>query len=220
MERTSLADRLLVPVGGLAGWGLVWGLCSLLRYQVEGWHHFTKLKQAATPVIFSFWHNQILCATYFWRFRKIAVMTSQHGDGEYIARIISRFGYIPARGSSGRGGTRALLQLKRHLAGGHAVAFTVDGPTGPLHKVKPGPLWLSMKTGIPILPFHIQPERLWEGSGWDGFHVPIPCSRVLVKIGRPFVVPPDSDAGDWVSVYQERMDALTAYCNGYVWGSR
>ena len=216
-EETPLSTRVLLAAGSTAGWALIWGLGTLLRYRIEGWEHFARLSRSSTPVIFSFWHNQIFCATHFWRFREIGVITSQHADGEYMARIIRRFGYIPARGSSRRGSTQALLQLKRHLAAGRPVGFAADGPVGPVYKVKAGPLWLSMKTGIPILPFHIQPRRFWAGSGWDGFRVPKPFSPALVKIGEPLLVPPAQSVADWLPTYQERMDRLKEYCESYPW---
>lgn len=212
-----LSQRIFLAAGSTAGWALIWGLGTLIRYRVEGWEHFARLNRRGTPFIFSFWHNQIFCATHFWRFREIGVITSQHADGEYMARIIRRFGYHPARGSSRRGSTRALLQLKRHLAGGRPVGFAADGPVGPAYRVKPGPLWLSMKTGFPILPFHIQPRRFWAGSGWDGFRIPKPFSQALVKIGRPLLVPGGQSASDWLPRYQETMDALREYCESYPW---
>jgi hypothetical protein len=217
---TTLSQRFLLAAGSAGGWALIWSLGSLLRYRVEGWEHFDRLNRRGAPFIFSFWHNQIFCATHFWRFRRICVITSQHADGEYMARIIRRFGYIPARGSSRRGSTGALLHLKRHLATGRPVGFAADGPVGPAYRVKTGPLWLAMKSGAPILPFHIQPRRYWAGTGWDGFRVPKPYSRALVKIGEPLAVPPGESVGDWVAPYQERMDALTEYCESYPWNRK
>ena len=217
VEEASLSLRFRLAAGSTAGWALIWSIGTLLRYRVEGWEHFTRLSRGGVPFIFSFWHNQIFCATHFWRFREIGVITSQHADGEYMARIIRRFGYVPARGSSRRGSTQALLQLKRHLADGRPVGFAADGPVGPRYKVKAGPLWLSMKTGVPILPFHIQPRRFWAGSGWDGFRIPKPFSQALVKIGEPLTVPPAQSATAWLPTYQERMDALREYCESYPW---
>lgn len=199
------------------GWALVWFLGSLLRYRVEGWEHIRRLEKGQVPPILSSWHNQILYATHFWRFRNIAVITSPHGDGDYIAHIIERFGYVAARGSSTRGGTRALLELRRHLRKGDGVGFTIDGPKGPVYRVKPGPLWLSQKTGYPIVPFHIQPRRFWQTRGWDGFRIPKPFSPALVKIGAPFTVPPEDENGAWVQTYQDRMDLLKDYCESYDW---
>lgn len=201
----------------LVGWAMVWSVCNTLRYRWEG-PKSLRTGQNQRPVILAFWHNQIFFGTYLWRFRGIAVLASRHFDGECIARIIERFGYKPARGSSTRGGAQALLQLKRHLDVGGTVAFPADGPTGPVYKVKPGPLWLSRKTGIPIVPMHMQPHRYWALRSWDGFRIPRPFSTVLVKIGRPLQVPPQGDPELWLPRYQLEMDRIRDYCESY-WAS-
>ncbi len=188
---------------------------ATLRYRVEGWENFGQFKESKKGVIHSFWHNQIFCATHFWRFRNIVVMTSRHFDGEVIARMIERLGFVPARGSSSKGGVKALLELKRKVQSGLDVAFTADGPRGPVCRVKPGPVWLSRKTGAPIVPFHIQPRRFWSLRSWDRFRVPKPFSPVLVKIGQALIVPSDADEESWLLHYQEEMDRIEKYCEAY-----
>jgi lysophospholipid acyltransferase (LPLAT)-like uncharacterized protein len=111
------------------------------------------------PSIKVFWHRCVFPATYFYRNRGIAVMTSQSFDGEYIARIIERFGFPAVRGSSSRGGVRALLGMHKVLDQGSSVAFTIDGPRGPLYVAKPGPVLLARNTGVPIYCFHIAVEK-------------------------------------------------------------
>ena len=200
-------------IGGvsLLGWALVWLIGGTLRYRIEGWSNFQELKDQKRPIIYSFWHNQIFTATHFWRFREIVVITSEHFDGEYIARIIERFGYYAARGSSRRGGLKALLQLKKSIERGRDVAFTVDGPSGPVYRVKPGPIWLSRKTGAPIVPFHVQPEKFWSLNSWDNFRIPKPFSSVLVKIGRPLSVRKE-DKETATILCQQEMDRLRERC--------
>lgn len=211
----SLAQRIQIFLISQVGWGLVRLIGATLRYRVEDWENFQRWKEQKQPVIYSFWHNQIFYATHFWRSRGIVVITSRHFDGEYIARVIRRFGYGAARGSSGKGAIRALLDLKKHLEQGTDVAFTIDGPKGPLYRVKPGPLWLSRKTGAPIVPFHIQPSSFWSLNSWDGFRIPRPFSPTLVKIGRPLVVPPEADEESWLVKYQQEMDRIKTYCEQY-----
>lgn len=211
----SLAQRIQIFLISQVGWGLVRLIGATLRYRVEDWENFQRWKEQKQPVIYSFWHNQIFYATHFWRSRGIVVITSRHFDGEYIARVIRRFGYGAARGSSGKGAIRALLELKKHLEQGTDVAFTIDGPKGPLYRVKPGPLWLSRKTGAPIVPFHIQPSSFWSLNSWDGFRIPRPFSPTLVKIGRPLVVPPEADEESWLVKYQQEMDRIKTYCEQY-----
>ena len=156
------------------------------------------------PPIFAFWHGRILSATYYWRDRGIVVMTSRNFDGEWIARIIRRFGYGTARGSSSRGARRALVQLKREVTAGRAAAFTVDGPRGPAQCVQPGAVWLAGVTGNPILPFHIEADRYWSARSWDRTQIPRPFSAAAVSIGAPFEVPDPSVDG----VIEERRAAL------------
>ena len=88
-----------------------------MRWQVEGWENSGSCKQGRDIPIYTFWHNRIFLSTYFWRQRRIVVMTSQSFDGEYIARFIQRFGYGAARGSSTRGAVGAVIEMARSDAG-------------------------------------------------------------------------------------------------------
>ncbi len=216
-KRFSLWERVQIALISRVGWVLIWLVNWTVRFRVEGWETIEEFQRRGQPVILSFWHNQIFSATYFWRFRRIVVMTSSHFDGEYIARIIHLFGYGSARGSSSRGAIRALLQLQRRLAEGRDVAFTIDGPRGPVYRVKPGPVWLSRKTQLPIVCFHIQPRKYWQLKSWDGFRIPKPFSEALVKIGQPLIPPPDGDDEAWLAIHQEEMDRLQEYCELYNW---
>jgi lysophospholipid acyltransferase (LPLAT)-like uncharacterized protein len=146
------------------------------------------------PAVYAFWHRCIFIATWWYRRREIAVMSSRSFDGEYIARIISAFGYRPVRGSSSRGAVGALIGMRNELETGRSAAFTVDGPRGPKYVAKPGPVLLAAKTGLPILTFHFAPERAWTLKSWDKFLIPKPFSRVLLRVGKLIRVPADADA--------------------------
>jgi lysophospholipid acyltransferase (LPLAT)-like uncharacterized protein len=172
-----------------AGYPFAAALGRTLTWRVEGAHHFDDLMRAGRPPIFAFWHGRILPATLFWRDRGIVVITSSNFDGEWIARIIARFGYRSARGSTSRGGSRALVQLRRELASGHPVAFTVDGPRGPARVLQPGAVWLAGATGHPILPFHIEASRHWTLRSWDATQIPKPFATVTVATAPPLDVP-------------------------------
>jgi len=153
---------------------------------VDGREHLEAVERGGRPPIFAFWHGRILPSTIFFRDRGIIVITSENFDGEWIARIIRRFGYGTARGSSSRGAVRALVQLKRDMAAGRAAAFTVDGPRGPIHQVQPGCVWLARATGSPILPFHAEARRHWTVRSWDRTQIPKPFTTVTMCIGAPF----------------------------------
>ena len=106
---------------------LVRTLGTTYRWRVEGYEHYESIVASGQQPIFAFWHGRILPATLFWKNRGIVVITSRNFDGEWIAGIIRRFGYGTARGSSSRGGARALVQLRRDLTAGRAAAFDRPG---------------------------------------------------------------------------------------------
>ncbi len=175
-------------IGGV-GYPIVAALGRTWRWRVDGVRHYGDLVRAGRAPILALWHGRILPATLYWRGRGIVAITSHNFDGEWIARLMGRFGYRAARGSTSRGGSRALVQLRRELAEGHAAAFTVDGPRGPAGVAQPGALWLAGATGHPVLPFHIEADRCWTVRSWDRTMVPKPFSVVAVAIGAPLDVP-------------------------------
>jgi lysophospholipid acyltransferase (LPLAT)-like uncharacterized protein len=158
------------------------------------------------PSIKVFWHRCVFPATWWYRHRGIAVMTSSSFDGEYIARIIEKFGFAAVRGSSSRGGVRALLGMHKVLEQDLSVAFTIDGPRGPAYVAKPGPVLLARNTGVPIYCFHIALEKAWIFSSWDRFMVPKPFSRAVLWVGRLIRVPRELSS-DELQQYHAEMQA-------------
>jgi lysophospholipid acyltransferase (LPLAT)-like uncharacterized protein len=184
------------------GYRLVSALGATLRWRTEGLEHFDATVQAGRQPIMAFWHGRILPATYYFRRRGIVVITSENFDGEWIAGIIERFGYGTARGSTSRGGGKALLQLTRDLAAGKPAGFTVDGPRGPAEVAQPGAVWLAKATGHPVLPFHLEADRHWTLKSWDRTQIPKPFATVAISMGEPFDVPADADAAGIESARQ------------------
>jgi lysophospholipid acyltransferase (LPLAT)-like uncharacterized protein len=169
-------------------------LGATLRWRVEGLEHFEALAREGRPPVMAFWHGRILPATFYFRGRGIVVITSRNFDGEWIARIIERFGYGTARGSTSRGGPQALRELVRALRAGLPVGFTLDGPRGPARRAQPGALWLAGATGHPVLPFHLEAARAWAARSWDRTQIPKPFSTVVLVVGEPIHVPAGLDA--------------------------
>jgi lysophospholipid acyltransferase (LPLAT)-like uncharacterized protein len=189
-----LKKRILIRAADLAFFFLIKVIGRTIRWQVEGWENWEEATSQGHVPIYTFWHNRVFLATYFWQKRRIVVMTSQSLDGEYIARFIQRFGYGAARGSSTRGGVGAIVEMVRLTRAGLPTAFTIDGPKGPRYVAKMGAVLLAKKTGQPILPFTVTPQRFWElKKSWDKFQVPFPFARAQVDIASPIYVPPDAD---------------------------
>ncbi len=185
---------------------LIGALGRTYRWRVEGGEHYDAVLAAGKRPIMAFWHGRIMPATLFWAHRGIVVITSANFDGEWIGRIIERFGYGMARGSTSRGATRALVQLRKLMAEGKPTAFTLDGPRGPAKQAQAGAVFLAKITGNPILPFHIESSRHWTLRSWDRTQIPKPFADLAIAIGPPFEVAPDvDDAG-----LESRRQALEA----------
>jgi lysophospholipid acyltransferase (LPLAT)-like uncharacterized protein len=200
--------RFLIRAADLAFFLLIKVFGRTIRWQVDGWENWEAATREGRIPIYTFWHNRVFLATYFWQKRRIVVMTSQSFDGEYIARFIQRFGYGAARGSSTRGAVGAIIEMARLMRAGSPTAFTIDGPKGPRYVAKMGAVLLAKKTGQPILPFTIT-ARHWQAKrSWDGFQVPLPFSRARVDIAAPIYVTADADEDTLTAKRDELQAAL------------
>jgi lysophospholipid acyltransferase (LPLAT)-like uncharacterized protein len=171
------------------------------------------------PLIGSFWHSCIIPATYICRNLGVRVMSSNSYDGEYMGRIIRRFGFVAVKGSSSRNAVRALLGLRRALTEGWSVAFTLDGPRGPRHKVKPGPVALGRSSGVPLTMFHAAVDKAWVLNSWDRMMIPLPFSRVLVRFGKLIRVPAgasDEEVERYTAELQASLDRVCEFAEANV----
>jgi len=168
------------------------------------------------PGIYPFWHRCVLGATWIFRRRNFAVLTSRSRDGEFIARVIHRFGYVPVRGSSSRGGQRGLLEMDTFVKKGGGAAFTIDGPRGPRFVAKRGPVLLARTTGVPITAFYVAMEKPWVLNTWDAMVIPKPFSRAFVRVARKIFVPADASDEQLSAAHSEMqaaLDRVTAYAD-------
>jgi lysophospholipid acyltransferase (LPLAT)-like uncharacterized protein len=198
---------LLLPLIASGGALLVRLLCATLRYENSA-EPGGPLDATERPIVWAFWHRCLVVATHRFQKRDIAVLTSRSFDGEIISRIIEKFGYGAVRGSSRRGALGAVLGARRELEAGRAVAFTVDGPLGPVYQAKPGPIVLSRLTGVRIIAFHIAVQRAWTLSTWDRMILPKPFSRASVHFSAPLLVPAGADEGQMERCRQELQKSL------------
>lgn len=189
----SFKERLLIRAADLAFYLLINLIGLTARFEVTGWENHEQAEADGGLPIYVFWHDRIFLTTYWWRKRRIVVMTSRSFDGEYIARFIQRFGYGAVRGSSTRGGVGAVVEMARLMRAGCTTAFTIDGPKGPRYVAKMGAVLLAKKTGHPIMPVTMQLERYCTLPSWDLFQIPKPFTRARVYVAPPIYVPADAD---------------------------
>ena len=111
-----------------------------------------QLQQSGKPYILAFWHGRLFLMPYAYPGRRIAILISEHRDGELISRTMNRFGFSTARGSTTRGGALGLREILRKIAAGFDAAFTPDGPRGPREEVQMGVIAAARLSGAPIIP--------------------------------------------------------------------
>ena len=207
-EVFSRCGRVKVWLIGWIGYFVIGVVGRTMRWQSVGDSYLDEIYKSGNRAIFTFWHGRIFPATYYWRNRGIVVMTSKNHDGEAIAQCIQRFGYGAARGSSSRGGFRALAEMAREIRRGRDTAFTIDGPRGPRYVAKQGPVLLALKTGAAIFCFHISMEHKVQLKSWDEFQVPLPFTRAVVLKACPIWVPPDASEEHLRDIHQQMQAAL------------
>ena len=193
---------------GWAGFFIIHLIGRTIRWESTGDSHLDEIYKSGSRAIFTFWHGRIFSATYYWRNRGIVVMTSMNRDGEAIAQCIQRFGYGAARGSSSRGGFKALAQMARDIRHGRDTAFTIDGPRGPRYIAKQGPVLLAMKTGAAIFCFHISMKRKIQLKSWDEFQIPLPFTPAIVLKAAPIWVPHDAPEAHLRDLHLQMQDTL------------
>ena len=201
-------DRLKIRAADLIFYLLINLIGLTARFEVTGWENHDKAEENGGLPIYVFWHDRIFLTTYWWRNRRIVVMTSRSFDGEYIARFIQRFGYGAVRGSSTRGGVGAIIEMARLMRAGCTTAFTIDGPKGPRYLAKMGAVLLAKKSGHPIMPVTMALDRYWTTASWDGFQIPKPFTRARIFVASPIYVPADADESTLAAKRNELQQTL------------
>ncbi len=164
--------------------------------------------------IFAFWHSRILLLCHRHKKLNASIMVSNSGDGEIIAQVLQRHGHNTVRGSTRKGGLRALIQQIEDMRSNMRPGVVIpDGPTGPRHKVKRGVVLLAQKTGVPIIPLTYSSRRRKVFDSWDRFLLPLPWSSGIIVYGRPIEVPPDADEDDISEIITELEAELNRITN-------
>lgn len=142
-------------------------------------------------VLIALWHESLGLAIWFFAGRGYHTITSLSFDGELAARLCEQFGVHALRGSSTRGGLRALVQMQRALEADITAGITLDGPKGPRREAKPGVAALSARTGAPIVPTALVARPCWRMNSWDRFIFPKPFGRIVCAHFPP-IAPPEN----------------------------
>lgn len=188
-QRPPLSTRLLAAIL----WGIARFIGATARMRYENLETMERVLQENKGAILVTWHGRTLIPANVLRNRGYWALISLSRDGELQNCIFKRFGFQTVRGSTGRGGIKAALQLARILREGGVLAFTPDGPRGPTHKVQLGTILLAQKAGCPVVPVGISARPRYLVRSWDRYMVPAPWAQVWWVVGEPLTVPEDAD---------------------------
>ncbi|CCO24633.1 lysophospholipid acyltransferase family protein [Maridesulfovibrio hydrothermalis] len=163
-----------------------------IRFEIDGYDDFTALVNQKKPLMLALWHNELFSLIGVGVRKKLPLVTmaSDSKDGQIITDILERLDYEVARGSSTRGGLKAMLGIARVMREkGKIGVITMDGPKGPRHKIKPGILAIAQKAGAPIIPMRAYPSNPFVfKKSWDRFELPKPFYSCKICLGEPFIV--------------------------------
>jgi lysophospholipid acyltransferase (LPLAT)-like uncharacterized protein len=191
----KIRHPLLIQAIGHAGSFLVRRLGGTLDF------HFRYADPAVDPevarrlgrrYIYAFFHEVMLFPAYYWNWPEMHILISDHRDGEMITQVVRRLGFGVVRGSTTRGGARALREMSLRIDRGN-LCVTPDGPRGPRRHVHQGIAYLASRTGLPVVGAGMAFRDPWRARSWDRFCVPRPFSKAACVAPEPVFVPPDAD---------------------------
>lgn len=168
-----------------------------------------ELEKTGQNFIYAIWHNQQGFLLYPYRNTKVCSLISLSKDGEYIARVLPKFGMKAVRGSTSKGGFSALRALIDISHAGYHPMLTPDGPRGPVYKVHPGILFLAKKTGLPIIPVASGLSNKFTVNSWDKLRIPLPFGRSAIVYGNTVRVNADTDKKAAAEELERELNAAT-----------
>ena len=186
-----MKEKIIGTIAGL----LFWAYYKTLRYRVHFAHG--EKKQVAykfsqnvtldpqSNIILATWHQEMVATMGHFQNQNITVLASQSKDGSILSTAIGILGFRTIRGSSSRGGVKALLSAIAAIKKGHCIAIAPDGPRGPRFKLKEGVIKLSEKTGRPIVPICAHPRSYISEKSWSQIKLPLPFSTIDLYFGEP-----------------------------------
>jgi lysophospholipid acyltransferase (LPLAT)-like uncharacterized protein len=168
-------------------------------------------------VILCSWHQQFFSfVRHFRRYRayKPGLMISQSADGALIAGVAHNMGWLTIRGSSSRGGLKAMFGMIEHLQKYRLAGHVVDGPRGPIGVIKKGIIHMARESEAILVPVYAKANRAWFFRSWDRFFIPKPFSRVEIRFGEMITLQPSRPDNEWLD--ERRADLETTMRPGLV----
>ncbi|NCB37815.1 MAG: DUF374 domain-containing protein [Erysipelotrichia bacterium] len=189
---------------------------ALTRVETVGFNDFINGKNLGRPILIVSWHGTMIVPLYCHRDLNIVIMNSLSEDGDLMVKVLNYFGYNSVRGSSSRGGMRALLEMVKRVKDGMPASLTVDGPRGPRHEVKPGMVMLAQKTGALVLPVGVAFSNCLTLNSWDKTQIPLPGSRAVMHTGEPFEIDSNTSIEDGCALIKQHLNDSNRQAENYL----
>ena len=166
-----------------------------MRFTFLNSENIKEIYEKGGNIIMTFWHGRLLMMPVVGRHigKDKSTLISMHQDGEIISRVMDLFDYSSIRGSTTRGGTKALRDMVKTLRSGCDIVITPDGRKGPRYTAQNVAVVLAKLTGVPICPISFGASKKKQFSSWDGFILPHLFSKGVFIWGEPIYVSKDAD---------------------------
>jgi lysophospholipid acyltransferase (LPLAT)-like uncharacterized protein len=174
------------------------------------------LARSPGGAVYAGWHQRMSYNFHYFGKRHITMMISQSRDGEYATRVALWLGFQNIRGSSTRGGPRALAQMIRYVRKGAYAGMLADGPQGPARIAKMGSVLIARNAEVPLIPVAWGANRCWMFHSWDRYLVPKPFARVVTRIEEPIWVPRsarDEELEQYRRLFEDRLNRAVRWCD-------
>lgn len=210
----KIRSRLLTKLLAFVAVAVIRSLFATCRFRIvipEGANSYRSTGNRR--FLYSIWHDQLIMTIFSDRPKNMAGLVSSHQDGSYLADAMQMVGIRPVRGSTNRGGDRALREMLDAARDWH-IAITPDGPRGPRREAKAGIVYLASRSGRQIIPASYTCLRSWTISGsWTDMMLPMPFTKILCLGGEPITVPASLERAGiehYARVLKSEMDRLEA----------
>lgn len=208
-ERLSLRAEVI----GTAVAYFLGALRATWRVDAMGVDRFDEALAEGRRALLVFWHGKYVPMFSLLRNRRACVFASESERGSAIAVICRHFGNACVRIPDG-GKDESLRRMEAALEEYSATGLAADGPLGPRHKVKRGPVLLASKLGFEIFPASFAARPCLEAKRrWDRMELPPPLARLRLEVGAPIKVPRELDpdgVSDWCLVLHQALDTVDA----------
>ncbi len=176
------------------------------RFEIVGEENY-RAALSDKPRIAAFWHFTYPSILHFFRDHGYLTITSRSRDGELAAGLVRKLGYVPFRGSPGKGGASALKGIISAFKDNPGGGFVADGSQGPARVAQKGLLLLAMYSGCHIMPVSVAADRCWRFRTWDRTLLPKPFARIAIAFG-PLIQVGKGSSAERIEEYRIHLERI------------